>query len=130
MAVACSGGSERDLEEAEELWTTSGVPSYNLVIRLTCLCPPDVSGPFAVTVRNGEVVEVRVDGAVIEPQAGVTPIEAFTVEGLFGIVKEHLDDDEIMVSYGEQGNPTVIDIDEDFDVVDDEWRITAVLTAP
>jgi hypothetical protein len=83
-----------------------------------------------LAVENGVVVEVRLDGAVIEAQPGRTPVEVFTVEGLFGQIRSNLDADEISVSYHDRGNPTLIDIDPDLDFIDDELTITAALTTP
>ncbi len=132
LAVACDGGgkAEGELETAEERWMASGISDYTLVIGYGCFCPPEVRGPFEVTVENGEVVEIRFDGAVIQPEPGITPVEVFTVEGLFAEIRSSLDADEITVSYDERGNPTLIDIDRIANAIDDELTITAVLTTP
>ncbi len=132
LLTACGGDGESsaELEAAEERWVTSGISDYHLVIEYGCFCVEERRGPFEVDVKNGVVVEVRFDGAVIEPQPGITPVEVFTVEGLFGEIRSSLDADEITVSYGERGNPTFIDIDRIADAADDELTITAVLTVP
>ncbi len=135
LAGACGGSAvsasqTRALEAAEERWMTSGISDYNMVVEYRCFCIRERNGPFEVTVKNGEVVEARFDGTVIEPQPGITPVEAFTVEGLFGEIRSNLDADEITVSYDERGNPTLIDIDRIANAIDDELTITAVLTTP
>ncbi len=132
LAGACGGGGKAagELEAAEERWMKAGISDYNLVVGYACFCPPEVRGPFEVTVENGEVVEIRFDGAAIEPQPGITPVEVFTVEGLFAEIRSSLDADEITVSYDERGNPTLIDIDRIANAIDDELTITAVLTTP
>ena len=130
VLAACGGGAAGQLEAAEERWMTSGISDYTLVVGYGCFCPPEVRGPFEVTVENGEVVEIRFDGAVIEPQPGITPVEVFTVEGLFAEIRSSLDADEITVSYDERGNPTLIDIDRIANAADDELTITALLTTP
>lgn len=128
LLVACSGGTEGELAAAEDRWAASGVSNYDLEVRLTCFCPPDVAGPFDVTVRDREIVEISYEGEQIEPTGG-TPTMAFTVEGLFGIVKDNLAADALTVTYDDElGYPTLIDIDEDFDTVDDEWTVSADLT--
>ena len=130
LIVGCSGTTEGDLEAAEDRWAASGVSSYELEVRLTCLCPPDVAGPFDITVSDDEIAEVQYEGAVIEP-TDATPKMAFTVEGLFGIVRENLSADALSVTYDDElGYPTLIDIDQDSDAVDDEWRVSADLTTP
>ncbi|MGB7859594.1 MAG: DUF6174 domain-containing protein [Acidimicrobiia bacterium] len=127
---ACSDGAESDLETAENRWKDSDVTDYEMQVRLACFCPPDVSGPFDITVRNEEVNEVQFGGVAIEP-TGATPTMAFTVEGLFGIVRENLSADELAVTYDDDlGYPTLIEIDEDAEAVDDEWRVSATLVAP
>ena len=60
----------------------------------------------------------------------MTPMEVFTVEGLFEEIRSSLDADEMTVSYGEFGNPTLIDIDRITEAADDELTITASLTTP
>ena len=135
LAGACGGSAvsssqTRALEAAEERWGAAGISDYNLVVEYRCFCVRERYGPFEVTVKNGEVVEVRFDGALIEPQPGITPVEVFTVEGLFAEISSSLDADEITVSYDERGNPTLIDIDRIANAADDELTITAVLTTP
>ena len=130
LIVGCSGTTEGDLEAAEDRWAASEVSSYDLEVRLTCFCPPDVAGPFDITVSNHEIAEVWYEGAVIEP-TDATPTMAFTVEGLFGIVRENLSADALSVTYDDElGYPTLIDIDQDSNEVDDEWRVSADLTTP
>ena len=130
VLAACGDRAAGELEAAEERWMASGISDYNLVVGYGCFCPEEVRGPFEVTVGNGEVVEIRFDGAVIEPQPGITPVEVFTVAGLFAAIRSSLDADEITVSYDERGNPTLIDIDRVASWADDELTITAVLTTP
>ena len=132
LSAACGGsnGLTGELEAAEERWARSGVSDYTLEIGYGCFCVQERTGPFAVTVRDGAVVEIRLDGAVIQPEPGVTPVEVFTVEGLFEEIKSSLDADEITVSYAELGNPTMIDIDRFIDAADDELTITAILSTP
>ena len=131
LVAACGGsGQLADVDAAEERWVASGVSDYNLTIGYVCFCVRERTGPFEVKVRGGEVVEVRFDGAVIQPEPGVTPVEVFTVEGLFEQIRSSLDADEITLSYGELGNPTLIDIDQISDAADDELTITATLTTP
>ncbi len=131
LAAACGGSNGAgELEAAEERWARSGVSDYTLEIGYGCFCVPERTGPFEVTVQDGAVVEIRFDGAVIQPEPGVTPVEVFTVEGLFEEIRSSLDADEITVSYAELGNPTMIDIDQILDAADDELTITATLTTP
>ena len=130
LAAACSAsdGVNAELKAAEERWARSGVSDYTMEIGYGCFCVRERIGPFAVTVRDGAVVEIRFDGAPIRPEPGVTPVEVFTVEGLFEKIRSRIDADEITVSYAELGNPTLIDIDQILDAVDDELTITATLT--
>ena len=131
LAAACGGNeTASELDAAEERWAASGVSDYNLEVGYGCFCVPERIGPFEIKVRGAEVVEIRFEGALIQPEPGVTPVEAFTVEGLFEEIRSSLDADEITVSYGELGNPTLIDIDRMSDAEDDELSITAILTTP
>lgn len=132
FAAACGVNAEEkgSLEAAEQAWAASGVVDYQLEIAYGCFCVRERTGPFDIEVRSGEVVEIRFDGAVIQPVPGLTPVEVFTVEGLFEEIRSSLDADEITVTYGELGNPTLIEIDSISEAADDELTITAVLTMP
>ena len=48
--------------------------------------------------------------------------------GLFGEIRANIGAAVIDVTYDELGYPTLIDIDPDFDVIDDELTITATIT--
>ena len=130
LVSACTSGLGQDLQTAEDRWESSGVSSYELEVQLTCLCPRDVAGPFQITVRSNEIKEIRWEGAAIEASAA-TPVETFTVEGLFGTVREHLTADDLTVRYDDElGYPAFIAIDQDTEAVDDEWSVSATLTTP
>lgn len=86
LMVACGSNSEGDLLAAESEWSSTGIDDYNLILQIDCFCP--VAGSFDVTVQDGQVTEIMMDGVVIEAPGGVTPSNWFTVEGLFDILRE------------------------------------------
>jgi hypothetical protein len=107
------------LAAASETWAAKGVSSYELVVEIGCFCPDEVRGPFEVTVVDGAMSGVIMNGADVEPGD-----ETFlTVEGLFTTIEKYAYSDEITVTYSEQGYPITIDIDPSRNTVDEELRI-------
>lgn len=130
VVAACGGGPRGELDAARESWAESGVDDYRMRVTNSCFCTLEWVGPFDVTVQDGEIVEVVFDGAVIEP-GDSHPDHLFTVERLFDFIDRKLDTaDEIHVTYGEDGHPVTIDIDNIVDAVDDEDYISVTLELP
>ena len=132
MGACAQGGREADtsLVDAEARWADAGITDYTLTVSYGCFCVRERVGPFEVTVAGGEVVEVRFEGEVIEPTPGVTPVEVFTVEGLFAEVRANQDAARLTVEYDDNGVPTLIEIDRLIEAIDDELTITASLSTP
>ncbi|HSM02946.1 MAG TPA: DUF6174 domain-containing protein [Acidimicrobiia bacterium] len=130
---ACGqGGREADgsLEAAEGRWADAGITDYTLTVTFGCFCIRERVGPFEVDVSAGDIVEVRFDGDILEPEPGVTPVKVFTVEGLFAEVRANQDAAALTVEYDDHGVPTLIDIDRLLEAVDDEVTITASIAIP
>lgn len=128
VVAACGQATESDLAAAEERWSVTGTDAYSLDMEISCFCA--LTGSYVVRVRGGEVTEILylMDGTWTEaPEGTAPPTEWFTVEGLFEVVRENLDADKIEVEYGEQGNPTSIDLDRSTVESDDDLQISAVL---
>jgi len=62
MLASCNGvtapsqADTRDLSNALRQWLLTAPPSYELTMTVKCFCPPDITRPVRVTVRDGSVV--------------------------------------------------------------------------
>ncbi|MEM1114975.1 MAG: DUF6174 domain-containing protein [Bacteroidota bacterium] len=106
------------LDEAKAQWEAAGLDDYRLTLSRSCFCPaPDYTGPFDVTVRDGSLAEVRLEGAVVETERGMT------VAGLFTLLEEAYARGAATVDVTfdpEAGFPTAVYIDYDVQIADEE----------
>lgn len=119
---------ERDrLAENLRRWRSAEVTSYSYVYRASCFCPPDLLGPFEVTVEDGEVVSV-VSVETGEPAEPVGRIDELTVEGLFAFLIGALEDEPAAfeATYDPAlGHPRSAFVDFDARVADEEFGFEA-----
>ncbi len=124
---ACNLMGSEDAEERARLaqarsrWRAAGISDYSYEVRKLCFCPPEVVGPFAITVRGGALASVVYvpTGAAVVPVAERHP----TVDGLFGVVDATLDrnPDRLAIDYDPAfGYPRRIEVDTIVRAVDDE----------
>ena len=110
--------ARRELAAARQRWHALGVVSYEFELRWQCFCPPPLTDPVIVTVRDGFVDSVTdLDGGKVD-----YAIEHQTVGALFEWLDAALDDaDEVTVSYDpETGVPIAASVNPDRDLFDDE----------
>jgi hypothetical protein len=131
VTAACSNATAPDdeLRDARQLWARQGPASYSLTLFRSCECTPEMTGPVVVMVRNG-AIESRhytTNGATVPvPFAFSFP----TVEGLFQIIDDAiaLDPYQLEVRYDARlGYPTLISVDFDRRIADDEFSYTVSL---
>jgi Family of unknown function (DUF6174) len=124
---ACDLMGNKDAEERARLlhararWHAAGISDYSYEMRKLCFCPPEVVGPFAITVRGGAVASVVYvsTGAAVVPVAERHP----TVDGLFAVVEATLErnPDRLTIDYdSELGYPRRIEVDTIVRAADDE----------
>ncbi|HLT47333.1 MAG TPA: DUF6174 domain-containing protein [Rubricoccaceae bacterium] len=75
------------LDAARARWEAAGLDDYRFVYQVTCFCPEEARGPFALTVRDGVVVEALFQGRAMDP---ADPRFA-TVDALFETLAEAFD---------------------------------------
>ncbi len=124
LVAGCGLGSNavEGLGDAQARWEEAAVADYRFEVIQLCQCDPDSIGPFEVTVRDGEVVEVTHQG---EPPSDRAPEQLFTVERLFAQIEAWRDDDMLTATFDpEYGVPTEIRADQDVDTDDDETTVT------
>ncbi|WP_412062358.1 DUF6174 domain-containing protein [Rubrivirga sp. IMCC45206] len=107
-----------DLDAAMAKWEAADLGAYTMTLRRMCFCPtPDYTGPFAVTVRDGEVASVRLDGATVPAERGMS------VEDLFELLEDAYDREAEVVEVSfdpDLGYPTAINIDYSSMMADEE----------
>ena len=107
-----------DLDAARDRWADAGLDTYTMTLQRICFCPsPDYTGPFEVTVRDGAVETVRLDGATVDDERGVS------VDDLFALIEEAYERNAARVElefHPELGYPTSLGIDYDTMMADEE----------
>ncbi len=119
-AIGCDS-EPTELEHNRSVWARTGAQDYQITVERSCFCP-DVS-PIRVTVEGGDVVEaVRLVPDDPQTLAPSDYEDWFTIEGLFDVAEEALDDaDEVTVDFDvDHGFPTAIEIDWMAEAIDDE----------
>jgi Family of unknown function (DUF6174) len=125
--AACDLTGNQDAEERARLaqarsrWQGAAISDYSYELRTLCFCPPEVVGPFAITVSRGTVSSV----VFLPTGATVTPVPERhpDVEGLFDIVEKTLDrdPDRLAIEYDSAlGYPRRIEVDSAARAADDE----------
>jgi hypothetical protein len=107
----------RDFHAHRTLWQTLELDDYDFVLRRACFCPPALSYPTRVEVRDGAVVAAT----GIESGESVPVDEVPTIDDLFDIIESALEDEwELVdVTYDpERGFPTAATLDPGGGVVD------------
>lgn len=95
------------LDINQDKWAAQNAVSYHMTIKRSCFCPKEALGPFKVSVKNGEIVDVKPDNKFSK--------DLPTVEGLFKIIQKAIDSkaEVIRVKYDlRRGYPTSIFIDQ------------------
>lgn len=135
VAAASCGVTDVDderadrLEAARQLWESNAPESYSYVFRASCECLPSFTSPARIQVRAGEIESV-----VAVSDGEPVPVEPYrTIDELFDLIADALDRGtaDFHVEYDAQyGYPTVISIDYDRGIADDEFAYWASELAP
>ncbi len=72
LASSCGGRSQSALDEAMSVWSDAAIDSYEFVYSFSCECDPSWSGPWRVTVTDGEVTSFTHDQG-LEPAPEFEP---------------------------------------------------------
>lgn len=132
--AGCDGsplGPEGDrLEDALDRWRSAGLTSYRYVYEAHCFCGPTATQPVAVVVVDGEVASITsvATGEPVQPGAPGDPAEVLTVEGLFGFLRDALEDEPASFSASYDpglGYPRSAMVDFDVQVADEEFGFEA-----
>jgi hypothetical protein len=124
---------EDDLASAEARWRDAGIADYEMDVLRHCFCVPAQIRPVTVTVRGGAFVSlVYADSA-----AGVADTTYFreylTMERIFALLHKVLDSgpDGFSADYhGSLGYPTLVGIDPDHGLANEEFTIGVFALRP
>lgn len=127
LLTACAGtGKDAEpvssLAEALSVWQSQAVAGYEVTIKQTCFCPPDLLQPMRVTVREGKVIDIEgLEQPLNHPE--VLDERRLTVEGLFSLIADSSESaSKLVVQYDQQyGFPVTLEIDGSPFIADDEF---------
>lgn len=110
------GSARTKLNQARERWAAEGLEDYRFRQSIGCFCPPDVTKPRTMRVRNGRAVK---PGSFHRRYA--------TVPKLFAVIQEAIEDGaaRLDVAYGASGLPRHIFVDSNAMIVDEELTLDA-----
>ncbi len=122
-----SRGENPARADARARWAASGPDAYTMTQSRSCFCPREITGPFEVSVREGSLVSVLLDGAPVPAE------RALTVDGLFDLIADAYagEADEVRVTYHPTlGYPTDLWIDYERMAADEETGYNVTALAP
>lgn len=122
--------ANRDLLAAETKWRQNKPRSYSYTLQRSCFCMPEFLKPIQIEILGNTVTRATVEGVPLPLERRAN---ALTVEGLFEIIREAIDDKahRIDVQYdAEYGFPRSISIDRNAMMADEEVYYTATEFKP
>jgi hypothetical protein len=107
----------------QSAWKAHGITSYTFEVLYGCFCPPDMTGPFEVTVVEGAVESITRDGRAVGPGDMIRGIPT-TIDAVFGVVATSLQAAQIVVTFDPDWDfPATIEVDPIENAVDDEFGV-------
>jgi hypothetical protein len=105
----------QQVEAAQARWKEAALTDYHYTLQVHCMCPPETTGPFAVTFRDG-----RLESAVLVGDEGAVDTAVITVdEALEMIGAAVVAGTDVDVTYDEiYGYPELVLIDPEAVAVD------------
>jgi hypothetical protein len=122
-ALPGEGATPDDLAAARARWAAAGLDAYRYTVSRQCFCPPEYSGPYEATVRDGALASLTYAGRPADMQQFAVP----TVEGLFDQIAGAYASgaSSVRVTYDARlGYPTTLWIDQDPMMADEETGYT------
>jgi hypothetical protein len=91
-APAFGNTAADELAAARGLWLEADLRNYSFTLRQLCFCPPEITEPVLIEVRNGEIEAVSRPGSH-SPLDPPSVDDWVAVEGLFDLVQSAIDRD-------------------------------------
>ena len=114
------------LADHRRRWEAQRPDGYRFTYTRSCFCPPQLRGPFVVTVRGEEAADVRYEGEG-EPDKAASERAALTVDDLFDVLADAYERraESVQATYdAKTGQPTSIQIDYHEQMADEEVGFT------
>lgn len=133
LIAACGGGGDggevspeqEALDGALLLWADVDSTHYQFVSQRSCECLPEYVEPIIVEVIDGAIASA-LNERDLTPVAPEVETGLYTIDGLFTVIQEAIDDGaySVDVSYdGVRGVPTGVNIDYDVNTADEEFYV-------
>lgn len=138
VALGCSSAFADDaqtLDEHRSLWRQAALDEYVYAYNKYCECHPETPPETYVTVRDGEVVDVRHQPFGFDHYVQAEPRNFqwyWTIDQLFDLVGNALErGSEVRVEYdATRGFPTHVFIDHDENLIGDEVDVRVTRVEP
>lgn len=117
---------EARLADHRQRWEAQRPESYRFTYTRICFCPPQLRGPFSVTVRGDEAAETAYEGEG-EPDKAALERAGLTIGDLFDVIDDAYERraESVQATYDEKtGQPTSIQIDYHEQMADEEVGFT------
>lgn len=127
--------ARRALEQARADWAAAGLSDYTYELTRSCFCPPELAGPWTVTVVDGQVTGVMAADGTEAPISG-GPIEFGPVESVHDAIASMLASEPTSTTpsgrYDDVGLPVDLYVDPSPMMADEEatWSAALVDEAP
>ncbi len=126
LGDAQQGRMRDELKQSQQRWAAQHVANYRYSLQTRCFCPPEITQPVVIEVRNG--VATSVIGTTVGGRVNTEHFSRYnTIEKLFAVIQDAIDKHAavIAVNYDATfGYPTSINIDFDTRAIDDEISFT------
>jgi hypothetical protein len=140
VAASCVGGPgatpdrrtdrEREIDAHAAIWAGHELRSYTFTISRPCFCPPEASGPFVVTVTDGQVTSVTLNGLAVRG-ADATGSIPFTIDQAFLLLRGLDPSAQLTVTWDpDLGYPVEASIDPIANAIDDEYGLSITELTP
>jgi hypothetical protein len=133
--IGCSSPLDNNevlaLAQARQRWASRGFDDYTFETRHGCFCPPEITGPVRITVRQGTILSVTLleTGALLPP---ADLVHWYTIEQLFARIPATAQQDgvaDVGVVYDQAlGYPASIRVTPDEGILDagESYSVSAV----
>jgi len=120
---SCSGRRQEasDLATNKGKWSMSQITNYRYTFQIGCFCPPEITSPVTIEVRNGVRTSITRAKSIIRSPEYFTSFD--TIEKVFQLAEESINSpaEKVTVKYDSKlGYPTSINVDGSKNLADDE----------
>jgi hypothetical protein len=135
--VACSMGSQSEIEQNKEKWQDANISHYRFHLTVGCFCVFSQDMPLIIEVQDGDVLSMEYQSGNEIDESTREYFQRFaTIEKIFAEIEKDFQTvdsgdasqdkaDEVIVEYDETyGFPTLVNVDFVKEAIDDELYLT------